>query len=87
MLKLKGAKVSGQSVQPDVTQVIEIEAAPGVDDIRKIAMPMPFNPPREVLFELLGWLDKAAKGVVTTAEEKIADVNAQHPCGNDAGPD
>lgn len=42
---------------------------------------MPFNPPSPVLFELLGWLDKAAKGVVSTSEEKIADVNAQAPVG------
>jgi hypothetical protein len=34
-----------------------------------------------VLFELLGFLDKAAKGVVTTAEEKIADINSQAPVG------
>lgn len=81
MLKLKGAKLSGQSQQVDVTQVAEIEAAPGVDDIRKIAMPMPFNPPSPVLFELVGYLDKAARGVVTTAEEKIADVTAQAPVG------
>ena len=81
LLKLKGAKVSGQSQQVDITQVVEIEAAPGVDDIKKIAMPMPFNPPSAVLFELLGFLDKAAKGVVTTAEEKIADVTAQAPVG------
>ena len=81
LLKLKGAKVSGQSQQVDITQVVEIEAAPGVDDIKKIAMPMPFNPPSGVLFELLGFLDKAAKGVVTTAEEKIADVTAQAPVG------
>jgi chaperonin GroES len=81
LLKLKGAKVSGQSQQVDITQVVEIEAAPGVDDIKKIAMAMPFNPPSAVLFELLGWLDKAAKGVITTAEEKIADVTAQAPVG------
>ena len=81
MLKLKGAKVSGQSQQVDVTQVAEIEAAPGVDDIRKIAMPFPFNPPSQTLFELVGYLDKAARGVVTTAEEKIADVTAQAPVG------
>lgn len=81
MLKLKGAKLSGQSQQVDVTQVAEIEAAPGVDDIRKIAMPMPFNPPSPVLFQLVGYLDKAARGVVTTAEEKIADVNANTPVG------
>lgn len=81
MLKLKGAKVSGQSQQVDITQIVEVEAAPGVDDIKKIAMPLPFNPPSPVLFQLLGYLDKAAKGVVTTSEEKIADVNAQAPVG------
>ncbi len=81
LLKLKGAKVSGQSQQVEVTQVAEIEAAPGVDDIRKLAMPMPFNPPSPVLFQLLGWLTTAAKGVVTTAEEKIADVNSNTPVG------
>ena len=81
MLKLKGAKISGQSQQVEVTQIVEIEGAPGVSDIRQIAMPMPFNPPSEVLFKLLGWLDTAAKGVVTTSEEKIADVSAQAPVG------
>jgi hypothetical protein len=81
MLKLKGAKISGQSQQVEVTQVAEIEGAPGVDDVRKIAMPMPFNPPSPVLFQLLEWLTNAAKGVVTTAEEKIADVTSNAPVG------
>ena len=81
MLKLKGAKISGQSQQIEVTQVTEIEGAPGVDDVRKIAMPMPFNPPSPVLFQLLGYLDNAAKGVVSTSEEKIKDINANAPVG------
>jgi len=81
MLKLKGAKISGQSASIDITQVTDIEGAPGVDDVRKIAMPMPFNPPSQVLFELLGWLTNAAKGVVTTSEEKIADINNNAPVG------
>jgi len=81
LLKLKGAKVSGQSQNIEVTQVTEIEAGPGVNDIRSIAMPMPFNPPSAVLFQLLGWLTTAAKGVVTTAEEKIGDVTANTPVG------
>jgi hypothetical protein len=80
-LKLKGAKMSGQSPQIEITQVTEIEAGPGIDDIRKIAMPMPFNAPSPVLFQLLGWLDTAAKGVVSTAEEKIADINSNTPVG------
>lgn len=81
MLKIKGAKISGQSQTVEVTQVTEIEGAPGVDDIRKIAMPMPFNPPSEVLFKLVGFLTDAAKGVVTTSEEKIAEMNANTPVG------
>jgi hypothetical protein len=81
LLKLKGGKISGQSQEIEVTQVVEIEGAPGVDDVRKLAMPMPFNPPSPVLFQLLGWLTSAAKGVVTTAEEKIADVNSNTPVG------
>jgi hypothetical protein len=81
MLKLKGGKISGQSIVVEPTQVTEIEGAPGVDDVRKIAMPMPFNQPSPVLFQLLGWLTGAAKGVVTTAEEKIADVTSNAPVG------
>lgn len=81
MLKLKGGKVSGQSIVVEPTGVTEIEGAPGVDDVRKIAMPMPFNQPSAVLFQLLGWLSAAAKGVVTTAEEKMADVTASTPVG------
>ena len=81
MLKLKGAKISGQSQSIDVTQVVEIEGAAGVDDIRKVAMPLPFNPPSPVLFQLLGWLTDSAKGVVTTAEEKIADASSNMPVG------
>jgi len=81
MLKLKGGKISGQTTVIEPTQVSEIEGAPGIDDVRKIAMPVPFNPPSNVLMELLGWLTDAAKGVVTTAEEKIADVTSNAPVG------
>jgi hypothetical protein len=81
MLKLKGGRISGQSDRIEPTQVLEIEGSPGVDDVRKLAMPLPFNQPSSVLFNLLGWLTDAAKGVVTTAEEKIGDVNSNTPVG------
>jgi hypothetical protein len=81
LLKLKGGRIGGQSDRIEPTQVVEIEGAPGVDDVRKIAMAMPFNPPSSVLFQLLGWLTDAAKGVVTTAEEKIGDANNNMPVG------
>lgn len=79
LLKLKGLPGgSNNSVQP--TEATEIDAA-GQDDIRKIAMPMPFNGPSPVLFELLGFITQAAAGVVATAEEKIADASNNMPVG------
>jgi hypothetical protein len=81
MLKLKGGRMSGQSDRIEPTQVVEIEGSPGVDDVRKLAMPLPFNQPSSVLFNLLGWLTTAAKGVVSTAEEKIGEINSNAPVG------
>ena len=81
LLKLKGGRIGGQSDRIEPTQVVEIEGAPGVDDVRKLAMPMPFNQPSSVLMNLLGWLTDAAKGVVSTAEEKIGEANNNMPVG------
>lgn len=80
LLKLK-SKTGGQSVSLEATGITEIEGSTPVDDIRKLIMPVPFNPPSQVLFQLLGWLNDAAKGVVSTAEEKIADANSNMPVG------
>ena len=81
MLKLKGGRTSGQNTQVSVTQVCEIEGPAGIDDVRKLAMPMPFNPPSPVLFQLLGFLGDAGRNVVATAEERIADVGDRTPVG------
>lgn len=80
-LKLKGGHTSGQNVTIGAMEIVEIDAPANVDDIRKMVMPMPFNPPSAVLFQLLGWLTDAAKGVVSTAEEKISDASNQMPVG------
>lgn len=82
MLKLKGARGSvGANKQVQITEVTEVDVPPNVNDIRQIAMPMPFNPPSTVLFQLLGWLTDAAKGVVSTAEEKISEAGNNMPVG------
>ncbi len=80
-IKLKGGRASGQNIALDVTSVQEIEAPAGVDDIRKLVMAMPFNPPSTVLFQLLEWITNQAKGVVATAEERIADAGNNMPVG------
>ena len=78
-LKLKGGP-GGSSYSTAPTQVTEIDAM-GQDDIRKIFMPLPFNPPSPMLFQLLGFLTSAAKEVVGTAEEKIADAGSDMAVG------
>lgn len=80
-IKLKGGRTSGQNLNLDVTAVTEIEAPPGTDDIRKVIMPVPFNPPSPILFQLLEWITQQAKGVVATAEERIADASNNMPVG------
>lgn len=81
LLKLKGSRINGSSQSVAVTQIADIEGPVGIDDIRKYLMPMPFNAPSPVLFQLLGWLTDAAKGVVSTASEKIADATSNTPVG------
>jgi hypothetical protein len=61
--------------------VVEIEGGVNVDDVRKIAMPMPFNPPSAVLMTLLGFLVDSGKGVVQTSFEKLSDQNPNAPVG------
>lgn len=80
-IKMGGARVTGQTISVEPTQITNIEASVGIDDIRKLVMPLPFNPPSTVLFQLLGWLTDQAKGVVATAEERIADATSQMPVG------
>ena len=82
MLKLKGAREGGQTKSVAVTEITEIEAPIETDDIRKIAMPMPFNQPSPVLLNLLGILDASARGVVRTAlDDSAMDTNTAVPVG------
>jgi len=80
-VKLKGGRASGQNLTIEQTQVVELDAPPGTSDIRQVIMPLPFNPPSPVLFQLLDWITGQAKGVVATSEEKIADAGNNMPVG------
>lgn len=80
LLKLKSG-TGGQTDRVDPTEVKEIEGSFGQDDIRKMLMPMPYNPPSQVLFALLGFLVDAGQNVVRTTFEDLADSNANTPVG------
>jgi len=80
-LKLKGGRTAGQSIQVNATELAEIDAPAGVDDIRKMVMPFPFAGPSPVLFNLLEWLTQQAEGVISTASEAISQSSANMPVG------
>lgn len=80
VLKLKGGP-GGQTINLQPTEVVELEGGALVDDVRKLAMPLPFNGPSPTLFQLLGFLVDAGKGVVQTSFEKLSDANPNQPVG------
>lgn len=80
-LKLKGGGRGGQSLNIQPTEIKEIEGGINTDDIRKLFMPMPFNGPSPTLFQLLGFLVDAGKGVVRTTLDDAMDTNPNTPVG------
>lgn len=80
-LKLKGGRTAGQSIQVNATELAEIDAPAGTDDIRKIVMPFPFAGPSSTLFTLLEWMTQQAEGVISTASEAISQAGADMPVG------
>lgn len=81
LLKLKGGTAGGQNISLNPGETAEIEGGLNVDDVRKLAMPLQYNQPSPVLFNLLGFLVEAGKGVVRTSLEDIADGNPNAPVG------
>lgn len=81
-VKLKGgATVGGQNIRPQVGQVAEVQGSLVNDDIRKTYMPLAFPPPSPVLFQLLGFLVDAGRGVVRTTFDDLNQMNSQTPVG------
>lgn len=79
--RLKGAQVGGQSKQVQPTEIVEVDGGVGAEDIRKLMMPFPFNPPSATLYQLLQFCVEAGQNVVQTAFEKFSDNNPNAPVG------
>jgi len=81
-LKLKFAQATSKNYDINIGQINEIEADGSVTDIRQLIMPLPFNGPSPTLVQLMGDLDKLARGVVRTVIEDTAEGNpANMPVG------
>jgi hypothetical protein len=74
LLRLKGAGGSGQTINLNMCGITEIEGASvGDQDIRKILMAVPFNPPSTMLFQLLGWCTEQGEALVRTTFENLSE--------------
>lgn len=71
-IKLKGSGMAGQSIQLNVGQLTEIEGGVGAKDIREVIMPLPFNPPSAMLYQLLGWCTEQGEELVRTTFENLS---------------
>lgn len=80
-VKLKGGSIGGQNITVQPGQTAEVVGTPNAIDIRQTYMPLPYEGPSPVLFQLLGFLVDAGKGVVQTTFEKLADAPANQPVG------
>lgn len=81
-VRMKGGSTSGgQNITPRVTEITEIQGSLAQDDIRKTFMPLEFNEPSTVLFQLLGFLVDAGRGVVRTTFDEYDKLNGQTPVG------
>lgn len=81
-LKGTGATRGGQNIELKPGEYVPLDGGVGTDqDIRKTIMAAPVNQPSPVLFQLLGFLQEQARGVVQTTFEKLADQNPNAPVG------
>lgn len=80
-LKIKSAGLSGQAQPLQIGSLNEIKTNAGLDDIRKSIMSMPFNPPSNVLFQLLGFLVNAAEDTLRSTVAETADQTSNTPVG------
>lgn len=68
---LKGSNTPGQTVELQMGSITTIEGGAMGNDIRQVLMPLPFNPPSTMLYQLLGFLTEQGEDVVRTTFENL----------------
>lgn len=79
--RLKGGRVSGETIMAKPMQYVPLEAPPGVRDIKQIVMPYPTNPPDPGLMQMLEFVTARAEKFASIATQAITDANPQGAVG------
>jgi len=69
-LIMKGSGVGGQTIRPQIGEFAEIEGGVEAKSIKDVVLPFSPTQPSGVLFQLLGFVVDAAKGVVRTSMDE-----------------
>jgi|SRR5580692_5007306 hypothetical protein len=77
-LMLKGSNTPGQTLELQIGQITTLEGGVMGGDIREMVMPLPFNPPSTMLYQLLGFLTEQGEDVVRTTFENLSDDGASN---------
>lgn len=80
-LMLRGSNAPGQTIQLNAGEITTLDGGVAADDIRKLIMAVPFNPPSVVLLQLLGMITEFGEGVVRTTFDNLAEARADMPAG------
>lgn len=82
-VKLKGGTTAGgQNIRPQPGSTVEVQGSLAQDpDIRKTYMPLEFPQPSSTLFQLLGFLVDAGRGVVRTSFDEFNKMSGEMPVG------
>lgn len=80
-LMLKGSNTPGQTIQLNSGEITMIDGGVAADDIRKLVMAVPFNPPSVVLLQLLGMITEFGEGIVRTTFDNLAEQRGDMPVG------
>jgi hypothetical protein len=79
-LRLKGSRASTNEFRPGPGEFPEIDAA-GVEDIRKLIMPMPYHEPSGVILDMIQLLMKDAAQIAGTVELELGEGRTNMPVG------
>lgn len=80
-LMLAGSNMPGQTLELNPAGITKVDGGVAGDDIRKLVMAVPFNPPSVVLLQLLGMITEFGEGVVRTTFDNLAEGNKDMPVG------
>lgn len=80
-VKLKGVKMANNNIRPKPGEFPDIDAN-GIDDIKKVIMPMPYKEASAVFIQFIEGVSSQAKGLAATIDVEMGEGRTNIPVGS-----